>query len=380
MNCRIPATSIVLLGIAMACGPDEIVTASILPPLIYEGEWIRVGTDFEVPLCAGNIADFDHEIERIDTTLELDAEGKTDMWILGDGSLYQLFCPDAEKTCTPWHLVEGTLVRKRAPDVLWHALAHDRVNRAARSGLGQSNGLFVEGMAEALARTYCEPTIPLDIQLPNTDSLLAAERAHPDFDFLEYTLASHLTRWLLVSFDAQALQEFMVAVDHDDSPDAVRTAYEAHFGSSLDEDLFSHLDWSVDDRHPYEVGCRGEAPPSGASGTVHTLQATLDCSSELVRSNFYEHRPERLNRGYVEWAFEVETAGQYELVGELPAGTEMTIARCDCQALDDGYWPGADPTIARPFSGEWLTAGLYRVVWKGPLDPELTLDVTIVRL
>lgn len=365
--------------LVLGCSPDTTTVTSVLPPLIYEGEYVRVGTDLEVPICAGNISDFDHEIERVDTTLELDSAGKTDLWILRDDNLYELFCPAHSRTCTPWDKVEGTLVRKRAPDVIWHGLTHDRIHRAARSELAYSNGLFVEGMAEALARAYCEPSVPLDVQLPALDGLLAADQWHPDFEFLEYSAASHLTRWLLRSFGAQQLQDFMVAVENGDSADSVRASYQSHFGSSLDDDLFAHLDFSVEDRHPYEVGCRGEPAPVDASGTVYTLQAALDCDSPLVRSNFYEHRPDKTFRGYVEWSIEVEVGGYYELVGELPENTELTIARCDCQALDSGYWPGPDPTIAREFSGEYLSPGLYRVVWKGRLDPERTLDVTIVR-
>jgi hypothetical protein len=368
----------VMIGLCMlgglGCSPDTV--GPQLPELLYEGEHVRVGTDFGGPICAGTIADFDREIERMEDKLELDAEGKTNLWILADHSRYEFYCPASTSTCAPGELVDGTLLRRHAPVAMWHALAHDRINRAARP-LASSHPLFVEGLSEALARAYCEPALP-SLVLPDAATLLAGSE-HAEFEFYEVFLASQLTRWLLETQGPQALQDFMVEIDHGDDPETVRAAYLAAFGTTLDDDLFAHVDWSTQARHPYEVGCRGAPPPVDISGSVYSLQANLDCDSELVRSNFYEHRPEQLHRGWVEWTLEVETAGQHELVGELPDGTEMTIARCDCQAVDSSYWPGADPTLARAFSAEYLQPGLYRVVWKGPLDAEQSLDVQIIR-
>jgi hypothetical protein len=181
---RIDGASMLLslaVASALGCGTE---TVSPLPPLRYEGEHIRVGTDFEVPICAGNLYDFDREIERIEARLELGAVGKTDMWILADGNLYELYCASHTRGCEAWDSAGGVLVRRRAPDVLWHAIAHDRVNRAARERLSASKGLFVEGLAEGLARAYCEPPIPLEFEGPSADALLAAGATHPDFTFL----------------------------------------------------------------------------------------------------------------------------------------------------------------------------------------------------
>jgi hypothetical protein len=358
---------------ALAIGCES--STSPLPELRYEGEHVRVGTDFDVPICRGTLDDFDREIERIEARLELNAEGKTALWILADDALYESFCPANTGDCAAWESAGGTLMRQNAPVTMWHALAHDRVNRAARKRIANSKGLFVEGMSEALARIYCEPSIAWTPTPAITDALLAEGSEHADFTLEGKTLASMLMRWLIETHGPDAVQDFMVAVDTRDSPDEVREVYSAYFGSSLDEDLYAHLDWNADARHPYEVGCRGEPPPSDEPGTW-VLEANLDCDSHLVRSNWYEHRPERMGAGWVEWRLDVESEGYYQVVGDVPADTELTISQCVCEP---GDWPSADPTGGGPFTGRLLTPGRYRIIWKGKLDSAALLDVRIVR-
>jgi hypothetical protein len=381
MECRIPGLVALIGLLTIGCG-DE----SPLPELRYEGEHVLVGTDFDTPICGGTLSDFDREIERIESRLELDAEGKTALWILGDVSLYESYCPDNTRGCEAWGTTGGVLTRQSSPDVTdphlhikEHVLAHDRVSRAARPRLATSNGFFVEGMSEALARAYCEPAIEWTPDPAFTDAMLAAGKEHADFNFLEGSLAGHLMRWLLDTHGPDLVQDFMVAVQYDDPPDVVREVYTAYFGSSLDEDLYAHIDWSVDDRHPFELGCRGEPPPVEEPGESWLIQANLDCDSPLVHSNYYEFRPGRTGIGWTEWLVEVETGGYYEIVGEVPEGTELSIALCHCEDLDNTYWSGGDPTDAHPFTGEYLEPGRWRIVWKGPLNGSELLDVRLVR-
>lgn len=357
---------------SLACSPD--LAGLELPELQYEGEHVRVGTDFDVPICAGTIADFDREIERIEARLELGAEGKTDMWILSSRERYEHFCPESSNNCVP-ESVDGTLLRRHQPIAMWHALAHDRVNRAERP-LWSSHPFFIEGLSEALGRAYCKPGS--QGVLPSVATMLDPEE-HSQFEFYEIYVAAQLTRWLIDTHGAQALQDFMLDVANDDDPEQVRAAYQAAFGSSLDEDPYAHIDWSVASRHPSEIGCRGEPPPVDASGSVYSLQANLDCDSVMIRSNWYESRPEHMYQGWAEWRLEVESGGFYDLVGEVPENTKLMLSRCDCEDLDGSYWQGPDPTNGHVFTGEHLGVGVYRLVWKGPLDPEQTLDVQIVR-
>ena len=50
------------------------------PDLRVSGEHVIVASDNpEIPICAGNLADYDAEIERIDATYELTVDGKTEL-------------------------------------------------------------------------------------------------------------------------------------------------------------------------------------------------------------------------------------------------------------------------------------------------------------
>ncbi|KIG15225.1 hypothetical protein DB30_05769 [Enhygromyxa salina] len=220
--------------------------------------------------------------------------------------------------------------------------------------------------------------------LPDVDSLLAA-RGGGDLPTHGYFLGGELIRWLLKSRGPQPIKDFMESVYWGDSPDKLRTIYTEHFGSSIDDDLFASINWGSEGYSPAELGCRGEHPSIDAEGRIHHLQATLDCSSPRVRSQFQDRDSEGL--GYVEWLLEVEGNDdgleRFEVAGEIPAGTELSYARCDCRTtMPEEQGPHfLDPTDARPVGSGgrmYLRPGSYRVLWSGPLDAGHSLDVRLV--
>jgi hypothetical protein len=120
-----------LLGLTAACKSE-------LPELTYEGEFVRVGTDFDAPICAGNLADFDREIARIETTLEFGGEGKTELWILDDVDLFARYCPPDVGGCRSYDPVPGAFVKRARPQAPWHEFVHDRAARARLADLNES--------------------------------------------------------------------------------------------------------------------------------------------------------------------------------------------------------------------------------------------------
>jgi hypothetical protein len=358
--CRSTAAAALLL----ACGCGQ------LPELSYEGEHIRIGTDFDAPLCAGNVADLDHAIEYIEAGLDLHGEGKTELYVLADEELLRSHCNYDGRACAQGGAVKRVFIARDRFGAVWHEIAHDRVHRARRKSNRKTSGLFAEGMAEAFGPLSCEPSEP---SWPSAQSLLEA-RSGVDMSLEGYELAGHLVRGLVRVHGSHKLQDFLADVDRGDRPDAVRDRYREFFGSSIDDDLHEYLDWSIEGRDPQELGCRGEPAPTDASGLVYELRATLDCSSPMVRSNFHETAPEL---AYVEWHVQIngdpalDGRRWVELVGEVPTGTQLLIQRCDCKQKVSA------PTNGSPYFSQHLGTGLHRVVWVGPLDGEHQLDVQL---
>lgn len=362
-----------VLGLTTACKSE-------LPELTYEGEFVRVGTDFDAPICAGNLADFDREIARIETTFDLGSEGKTELRILDDLDSFARHCPPDVGGCRAYVPVPGAFAKRTAPQAPWHEFVHDRTARARLADLNRSKALFVEGLAESLEWARCEPEIAFE--LPSAESML--ETSGHDYSQVQRMVAGQFTRWLLDTHGAAQVQALMLEVGAHDSPNTVRKAYFDRFGSDIDTDLFAHIEWGSAGRHPYELGCRGETPPSDPTARAFELRADLDCSAANVRSKFWRDD----GQGFIEWTLEVGGGNspggteRYDLVGEVPEGTELTIALCDCYGFVEpdpivGYF--FEPKVAQPLDHEYLAPGLYRIVWSGPLDAGLHLDVTLER-
>ncbi|NVB38316.1 hypothetical protein G6O69_10775 [Pseudenhygromyxa sp. WMMC2535] len=349
------------------CGPS-------LPEVDYESEHARVGvSDPELALCAGNLADIDAEIERIDATYELEVPRKSSLWIVED-ELYEDFCPESSSGCV---VREGAFVREHKTGGIWHELVHDRTGWTEGGSLNFGHTIFTEGLAVALGRARCEPKVAWD--LPDAQTMLEGGSTGALKDIPHgYFTAGQLVRWLLLTHGVQALKDFIYSIDWRMSPDEVRAHYSAAFGTSIDDDVRDHISWGAEGHHRFELGCRGAElePEPDSLRPSYALQATLDCSAADVRSNF-ERDENDASEGRVEWVLHVDgEQGEvygFELVGDVPEGTTLEIEACDCKGSFLSQWL---PSL--PLSLRGLEPGDYRLVWTGPLDAGHELDVSLV--
>jgi hypothetical protein len=340
----------------LGCKPE-------LPSLDYRGERVRVGSDVVDQICAGTLSRIDREVEQIETRLDLPIQDSAiDVYVL-DPDTVDIYCSGAN--CTP-------MPSRRAPFVVVNhllferAIAHELVH--ARLA-GRSAPLYEEGIAQAVAPPRCPQSAP-DVELA---AILAAKKSleWPE-KWGTYYVAGELFAWLLEQFGPHAVLSLLQSVPKGSSSATIRAEYLEHFDRELEADIFAHLrtQADLDALAPERFGCLA-APIDSSKGPVE-LVADLDCDSDRVHNNFGIE-----GSGYVEWTLALDHAQTLELVGELPAGTGLTIEDCACVPVNDKD----EYRLARPFDGvETLQPGSYRLRWIGALDEGLALDVELVPL
>jgi hypothetical protein len=350
---RLASLIVCLLG----CKPE-------LPELEYFGERVAVGSDVVDQVCEGTLTRLDREVEQIEARLDLPIqESLLDVYVV-DHHVIDAYCSGGASNCTkfPWQRAPRVLVDQRYFD---QAVAHELVH--ARLATTWSIPLFNEGIAEVITRPSCPRTTrKLDIEkmlvVKKSADLLAVKSA--------YYVAGELVAWLLEEFGPDEVLNFMRSTGERASSSKIKAKYRARFGGELEADLVAHIrtDDDLDELPPEHFGCLapGDNP---ANGPVH-LVADLDCDSDRAHNNF-----EVDGSGYVEWTLHIDQPQTLELVGEVPAGTSLTIeeCRCDPRIGEDEY------LLARPFNDvETLQPGAYRLRWVGALDKGLALDVELV--
>lgn len=349
-------------AIVAVCG----ISACSLPPFEYEGDHVVVASNYRV--CSGTLESFDRAVEHIDAQLGLDpADEPLRIAILDDAESDQLHLCE---TCrTYWNGVLVVLAPHHVEEHATHEMAHAR---ELANGRESSVPLFSEGIAVAVAPTLCPPHGPP----PSLEELLMVQDPWA-FDRDSYYAGGELVAWLLETHGAVRVLDFLrnlrrpEAASRASDPEFVRASYRAHFGTELDDDIFAHIR-SPDQLTPEQLGCL--APPAPVQSDRIQLQATLDCDSPRVQTDF-----RYANRGFVDWTLDlskVPAPRRYRLLTEIPKQTDLKIVRCMCDlnvAGERSTWSGESEIGANIE----LEPGAYVVRWQGPLDRGLELDVEI---
>jgi hypothetical protein len=348
----------VIIG-TLGCKPE-------LPPLEYRSERARVGSDVVDQVCAGTLARIDRELEQVEERLDLPRTDRVvDVYILED-AVARSHCPDDWPNCV--NASNSVIITaSHFNNVIAHELVHARLRPEFSDAARSMPVLFNEGVAVAIAPSYCPR--PLSPEL-TADELLSARSARDLLQLQGYYLGGELVAGLLDTHDPAELLAFMAEVDRADHPSEVRRKYREHFGSAIDDDIFAHLR-EPEGITPEELGCFGPRAPASPNGTRFTLQAELDCDAKNVE-NIYGLK----GGGYVEWilALDEASAGTYALVGEVPEWTSLTIEDCRCRAFGKQEIMPQNLRELQP-----ITAGTYRLRWFGQLDSGASLDVELVR-
>jgi hypothetical protein len=339
-----------------------------LPAIIAEGERVRVATEVVDQVCTGTLAQLDAELARVEQELGLDPAGATvDVYLLGPESLVDQCGPDTWGCSAPGKLyLRAELLDAR----IVHEFVHERIAHTPAAG---APPLFDEGLAAAVAPPWCPP-LPSWVS-PDPESLLAATTPEALPEHGEY-LGGELLRWLLDTHGPAAVLAFMADIADPREPDNLRASYLEHFGSEFDTDIFAHLRPLDEPLSREQSGCLAPSAPAATSFLGVALAAELDCDATGVHNDFAE--PGRM---YVEWTLEVsaDDSGEFQLLGQLPADSELRIEPCGCRHGAGTWWSPLDERIFQfPIKYRYFTLspGIHRVRWSGPTGA--VLDVEIV--
>ncbi len=108
-----------------------------LPPIEYETEHLRIGTDSDEPICAGTLDELEARVRVVEDVLEVRVEEKLELYLFEGGVTG--WCSEAAAGCYSRR-------EKRVYTPLEHA-GHEIVHAAVHQTIGGSDALFNEGFA-----------------------------------------------------------------------------------------------------------------------------------------------------------------------------------------------------------------------------------------
>lgn len=295
------------LGSSMSCadpGPFEV---------RYETEYLRIGTEFDYPLCGGDLAYLDAQVAGLEEALSTRAEAPINLY-LWENPPKGYCATDDSPGCysSATHTIHSTSFS------LDHELVH-----AVVASFADPPPFFSEGAAEALDRRRL-----VSVQTP--DPLANFERSTAEVD---YGSAGLFMRWLWERYGP----ELFIALLEDSRPPF--EAFEGVYGltaEAAEEMFFAELPHS----YPPLVDCQiPELPEVGNGQWSEGL--VLDCSRDDVRGGDGLQATARL--------LTITQPGSYAIEFE---GSAATINRCADEFLitapeeGDPAWGDVPPTTS----------------------------------
>lgn len=224
------------------------------PEFQYETPHLRIATNFDQPLCRG---DLDH-YESMITTLEIVLDTTVDERV--DVHLWDLTMMAPPGWCTLPGVVgcyvDGVVYADQAS--IDHELVHVIVD-----SIGSPASFWNEGAAESLEsdRTYLNDELP-------TDNL------NQESPYLDYATAGHFSRWLFETYGVERYRALLRA------PGTAREAFEQAYEMTIEaaeEQFFAQAPYS----YGAFIGCDDpELPQVGAMQWSETIE--IDCDNPHV--------------------------------------------------------------------------------------------------
>ncbi len=358
------------------CGGDP----DGLPPVQWHGQRVSFGTDIVVDeVCQGTLAMLDRGVEQIESVLELPSNNeRITVYVVSDAVLAEQCKLGHASGCARRNRV---FLKSYFDYSYLHELTHTRLFQI----MGYSKPFFEEGIASALGGGPAACLSYADCTGADLDRFLVA----PDvasLGFVGYAAGGDLVHGMLTDYGPDDVLAFIAELGDDAPADLVRSAYQARFGASLDEDFLRFRRSPLDEFTPMQLKfIAPEAPRTGSDGGV-ILQASMDCASPRVVNDFSAAvQGEGSNQGLVEWTFEVtpEQAGFFGLKGVVAETGTLAVLLRTVESFRPWHLSDRGPFVSGGLvpskhteNGHVLLGpGLYRIVWKHALDPNAKLDV-----
>lgn len=342
-----------MLLLALLAGCNE------LPPIEYETEDLRIGTDFDGPLCAGTLVEFQQQVDVVEEVLGLRVRRKLELFLFLHGVDGR--CGEPFTSCYS--------IQKQQAYSTFTSARHEIVHAAVEAAVGRNAGdaLFDEGLATDLANRG----LAFKAFLPSSNLGLWPRD-------VSYTTAAHFMRFIRTRYTEEQLAQLFIESSQHKSPDHAKQAFAKATGDDFDEIEQLYLDTAPEFWAPREP-----VPPPFAPPTQDGWQITfdLDCNSADTQG-FHDHMWQRVR-------IEVTTPGTYVFVVTPPATATINLHLTEDVPAgqpfpEDPSWPiGFDwfqaPEVIWP---DWPTeiyfdAGLYDIEVQVPGVSPTTVAVRL---
>jgi hypothetical protein len=325
----------------LALSAHVLVLACDLPPIEYETEHLRIGTDSAEPLCAGTLHELDAQVQIVEELLDFQVEDQLDLYLFEDGP--SKWCINNVEGC--YHRQE-----KRAYASI-EAARHEIVHAALHKSVGLGDAFFDEGLAvdltgQGLKFPKFYPTSNLGLS-----SIDVAQPA-----------AGHFMRWLRSRHTASEIKNIMIYSKRDRGQNHAERAFRKATNDEFTDIEQLYLDTAPEFLAPFDI----VAPP---------MVAPTDNGWDIVVSFDCTHTDTQGFGGKM-WRrvrIEVPVPGPYVFVATPPA--TATITRHHTEDIEVGdpipaapHWPIGDDWFDPPEAPmtDWptevdLESGIYDI-------------------
>ena len=317
--------AVLALGVLFAVGcSDEL----DLPPIRYQTEHLRIGTDFTTPVCAGSIDRLEQHVQRLERLLDTEVSEPIELyWFTGS------------PPCGPGDRASGCYVRESGIVLTQYGSARHELAHAVSYLWGDPDRFYGEGVAQAFSgeRSSFGEALP-------SASLGRLERVPTDD-------AAHFIRWLYERKGPRPLRTLFERSHQNDRPSAER-AFIAAYGEPISQ-LEQLYYAEAPEHYPGFSWCFDDVEVLPWQGDYWLQSIELDCEATHTRGT------EAMTRTV---AFDVARAGRFTFEIEAPARAYLTT--CQTEVIDKGQpdlserGPVGEEPGGSVFSvGTWIESG-----------------------
>ena len=328
-----------MLGTRHVLLAPVLLLACDLPPIEYETEYLRIGTDSAAPVCAGTLHELDAQVRVVEDALDIRVENKLEVYLFeGTPS-----CKDDVEGCYSHR-------KKRAYTSL-SAAGHEIIHAAVHQNIGYADDLFDQGLAVDL--TGRGLTFPRTYPASNLGLPSIAVSA---------STAGHFMRWLRSRYTASEIKDIVI---YSEGKRSMKRALEA-FRKATNDDFADveqlYLDTAPEFYAPFDIVVPPTVAPTAGGWDI---VASFDCT-QVDTQGFGGEMWQRVR-------IEVTNPGPYVFVTTPPATATITHHHTEDVQVSDPIpveppWPIGDdwfdppevPLTDWPIEIE-LEAGLYDI-------------------
>ena len=325
------------------------------PPITWQGEIIRFGTETPEDVCSGSLEWMDDRAMALKQVFGADTYDAIDFyWVPTSWDGWP--CLYASGGCTSANVVHSEHVPHEHE--LVHAIRRDRLP-----------AVFEEGLAEVFG------DVGWTREPASRERLLEVlESGGPPTNTAEYARAGHFVAFLLETHGIEALDRLAALSDVDDDYSNIRASFADAYGFSLDQALAEYQDFPECDALAWKdtrIACAHPGQPASpmVSGGAE-FSMVMDCSGPDVLGPFAGFM---YTETVLEISPEVGLPVWVSLVGDLDPDVSAALLSCGGCGESTTLWL----TSAKPLEQLDLPAGRYVLRMFRPVDEPGELGISL---